>query len=221
MLGRALAIRILLLVPGALCACNVARAQIDAPSALTQSSGCAHNTCAWVPSTKHKTFNAGDLTYTVEVKPKEDTGGDFVLRRAGKELLRARLEALSASVSVVWSTDKRNFAITWTNGGEVGGFQVRVFHIEGDSIIELPATRAAIEAFEDHHWCAARGDSVQAHSWLPDSRALVLVLSINSTADCGRDVGHTEGYLVDAPTGKIREHWSIKQLNAYMEAHPE
>jgi hypothetical protein len=155
------------------------------------------------------------------VNPKEDTGGDFVMRRAGTELLRARLEGLSASVSVVWSTDNRNFAITWSLGGEIGGFHARAFHVEGDSITEFPVTRAAIDAFEERHWCEARGNNIQAHSWLPDSRTLVLVLSSQPTGDCGRDRGHTEAYLVDAPRGKILQRWGVKKLNAYMAAHPE
>jgi len=188
---------------------------------MTEKSGCAHDTCAWAPSLKHRIFTAGDLTYTVEMYQKEETGGDFVMRRAGNELLRARLDGLSASVSVVWSADKKNFAITWSLGGENGGFHVRAFHVEGDLITEFPATRAALDDFDERHGCEARGNNIQAHSWLPDSRTLVLVLSNYPSADCGRDHGHTEAYLVDAPRGKIVQRWNLKKLNEYMAAHPE
>jgi hypothetical protein len=196
-------------------------AQLDAPGALSDFSGCAHHTCTWVPLVTHKTFKSGDLTYTVEVNEKDEAPGDFVLQRAGKELLRTPLKELSASVSVVWSTDRRNFAVTWSNGGAIGGFNVRVFHVDANSVTELPATQMAFEAFKARHWCKARGDNIQAHSWLPDSRRLVLVLSVYPTSDCGRDLGHTEGYLVNAATGAIREHWDLKQLNEYLAAHPE
>jgi hypothetical protein len=54
---------------------------------------------------------------------------------------------------------------------------------------------------------------------MPDSRTLVLALSMYPGDGCGH--GYTEGYIVDAPTGKIRKRWGLKQLNAYTVAHPE
>jgi hypothetical protein len=122
---------------------------------------------------------------------------------------------------VVWSDDKRNFAVTWSDGGAIGGFYVRVFHIDGDSVTELPSTQAAFGKFKAHHWCETRGNNIQAYDWLADSRQLVLVLSVYPTSDCGKEMGHTEAYVVDAATGNIRQHWNVKQLNSYVRSHPE
>jgi|GEM_PF-6311440 len=198
-----------------------APAQLPAPGAFNDFSGCAHHTCTWVPWTTHKTFREGDLSYSVEVTQKDDNQGDFVLRRGEKLLIRTPLKDLSASVSVVWSDDRRNFAVTWSNGGAIGAFRVRAFHVEADSVSELPAWEKAWAEFKKRHWCRARGDNIQAYSWLPDSRQFILVLSVYPTGDCGADSGHTEAYLVDAETGEIQQNWSIKKLNAYMRAHPE
>jgi hypothetical protein len=195
--------------------------QLAAPGAFEGFASCSHHTCTWVPWSTHKTFQQGDLAYTVEVTSKDDNGGDFVLRRAGKELLRTPLKDLSASTSVVWSSDKERFAVTWSNGGGIGGFHVRVFQIKGDSVIELPATQQAFGAFKARHWCEARGDNMQAYGWLSNSSKLVLILSVYPTSDCGKELGHTEAYVVDASSGAIRQHWSLKQLNAYMRSHPE
>ena len=191
-----------------------ALAQLAAPTALSDFSECSHHTCTWVPWSTNRTFQKGSLTYTVD-------GDDFVIRRSGKELLRAPLKDLSASVSVVWSDDQTHFAVTWSDGGEIGGFHVRAFRVEGDSFIELLATQKAYDVFKAHYWCETRGDNIQAYKWLPDSRSLVLVLSVYPTGDCGKDLGHTEGYVVDAATGDILQHWGIRHLNAYMRAHPE
>jgi hypothetical protein len=196
-------------------------AQLGAPTAMSDFSGCAHHTCTWVPWSTHKTFKQGDLTYTVEVNSQDDSGGNFVLLRAGKELLRTPLKDLSASTIVVWSEDRKSFAVTWSNGGAAGGFYVRVFHIEGDSVTEWLATRQAFEAFKARHWCATRGDNTQAYRWLPDSHELVLILSVYPTSDCGKEMGLTEAYIVEAATGDIRQHWSINRLNAYIRTHPE
>ena len=196
-------------------------AQLAAPTALSDFAGCSHHTCTWVPWSTHKTFKQGDLTYTVEVAKSDDSGGDFVLRRAGKELLRTPLKDLSAGTSVVWSEDKRSFAVTWSDGGAIGNFHVRTFHIEGDLVTEWPTTQQAFDSFKARHWCESRGDNIQAYRRLPDSRGLILVLSVYPTGDCGKELGHTEAYVVDATTGNIRQHWAIKRLNAYMRSYPE
>lgn len=204
-----------------LCGFVPSGAQLPAPIALSDFSGCARHTCTWVPWSTHRSFQEGDLTYTVEVSSAQDSGGEFVLCRAGKELLRTPLKNLSASTSVVWADDKKSFAVTWSDGGAIGNFHVRVFHIEGDSVTEWPATNQAYKDFKELHWCAVRGDDIQAYRWLPDSRRLILVLSVYPTSDCGREMGYTEGFVVNASTGKIREHWGIKKLNAYLRTHPE
>jgi hypothetical protein len=221
MLSRALVIRVLLSAVCAICASHLAGAQIDPPSALSEFSGCAHHTCAWSPLTKHKTFSNGDLSYSVETNEKQDAGGDFVLRRAGKELLRFPLDGLSSSASVVWSNDKKNFAVTWAFGGDETGFRVRAFHIEGNTTAELPATRAARDDFDARYGCEERSNNVQAYSWFSDSRTLVLAVSVYSNGDCGRQPGRTEGYVVDAPSGRVLKRWNLKQLHAYMAANPE
>ena len=193
-------------------------AQLDAPTAFSDFAGCSHHTCIWVPWSTNKTFQNGDLTYTVDTKSKD---GDFVLRKAGKELLRTPLTDLSASTSVVWSEDRTHFAVTWSDGGEIGGFHVRVFHVEGNSVTELPSAQRAFDAFKVRHWCEARGDNIQAYAWLPNSTELILVLSVYPTSDCGKDLGHTEAYVVEAATGVIRQHWDVEHLNAYIHSHPE
>jgi hypothetical protein len=196
-------------------------AQVDAPGAFSDFAGCSHHTCTWVPWSVQRDFQEGDLIYTVDLNGKGDTGGDFVLRRGDKELLRTTLKDLSASTSVVWSDDDKDFAITWSDGGEVGGFHVRVFSVESDYVTELPGAKKAFQAFKARHWCKARGDNVQAYGWLPNSHDLVLALSVYPTSDCGMDMGHMEAYVVGAGTGTIRQHWTLKQLDSYMRAHRE
>jgi hypothetical protein len=198
-------------------------AQLPAPTAISDAGfhACSHHTCVWVPDGSDMKFTRENFTYMVDIPAKDGEDGIFILRRAGKELLRTPLKELSASVSVVWADDNKHFAVTWSDGGAIGNFHVRAFRIDGDSVIELPAASKAFEAFKSRHWCETRGNNVQAYRWLPDSKQLILVLSVYPTGDCGKDLGHTEGYVVDASTGDIRQHWDLKQLNRYISAHPE
>jgi len=195
--------------------------QLDAPTAFSDFAGCKHHTCTWVPWDTHKTFKHGEFTYTVDNLKEDDGGGDFVLRRGDRELIRTSLKDLSASISVVWSPNSHAFAVTWSDGGAIGNFYMRAFQIRGDSVAEMPATQQAFQNFKARHWCIPRGDNVQAYRWSADSRNLVLVLSVYPTGDCGKDLGHTEGYVVEASTGKIEQNWNVRQLNRYVRSHPE
>jgi hypothetical protein len=120
---------------------------------------------------------------------------------------------------VEWSDDDQSFAITWSDGGANGGFHVRVFHLNGDSAVEWPATRSAWLDFKDRHWCRARGDNIQAFGWMKNTSDLLLVLSVYPTRDCGKEMGYTEGFVVDAVTGEIRNRWNREQLAEYVGAH--
>ena len=201
--------------------CPAAWAQLDAPTAFSDFVGCKHHTCTWVPWDTHKTFKHGEFVYTVDNFKENDEGGDFVLRRGDRELLRTPLKDLSASVSVVWSPDSRSFAVTWSNGGASGWFDVRVFQIRGDMVFELPAVDVAFENFKARHWCPARGDNRQAYRWTSDSQELILVLSVYPTSDCGKQMGHAEGFVVNASTGRIKQNWNLHRLEAYIRSHPE
>jgi len=199
---------------------KTACAQLNAPGAFDDFAACKQLTCIWVPAEADKTFQQGEFSYTVHLSPNEN-GGDFVLRRGKRTLLQTPLKDLSASVSVVWSPDKQSFAVTWSDGGAIGGFHVRAFRTKGDSVEELNATKKAFLHFRSRHWCKTRGDNIQAYGWSSDSKSLVLVLSVYPTSDCGADLGHMEGYLVDAVSGQIIENWNLKRLKLYMRQHPE
>jgi hypothetical protein len=204
----------------ALLAARLSSGQLSAPTALSDVSGCFRNTCIWVPFIKTHTFRHREYFFTVDT----DSNGDeaeFILRRGKSELLRTALEELTGSVSVVWSPDGHSLAVTWSDGGAIGGFHVRAFKISPKGVRELPVGRTAFDDFKARHWCEERGNNIQAYGWLPDSRPLVLVLSVYPTSDCGPELGHTEGYVVDAPSGSIEERWNLKRLNRYIRMHPE
>jgi hypothetical protein len=197
-------------------------AQLGAPTAISDAgfSSCSHDACMFVPDSEHpKLYRHGSLAYTVEVPP-SDEGGRFVLRRGDRTLLTTVLKDLSASVFVVWSEKSDWFAVTWSDGGAIGNFHTRVFHVQGDEVRETKAVDSAFRDFRSRHFCKQRGDNVQAYGWDKNSDSLVLVMSVYPTGDCGREMGHTEAYFVQATDGKVLRHLTFAQLNAYTERHP-
>jgi hypothetical protein len=200
----------------------MASAQLEAPTAISDLgySSCSRDACLFVPDSEHpKVYHHADLSYTVEVPP-SDEGGRFVLRRANNVLLATGLRDLSASVLVVWSEKSDWFAVTWSDGGAIGNFHTRVFRIQGSQVSETKAVNPASREFQSRYYCKQRGDNVQAYGWDKDSGALVLVMSVYPTGDCGRDAGHMEAYFVRATDGTVLRHLPLAQLRAYMESHP-
>jgi len=196
-------------------------AQLDAPMASSSFGACTRDTCMWVPEfAKQKVYRRGAFAYSVRMPPSEE-GGTFVLRRNRKVLLTTPLKELSASVSVVWSQKDDWFAITWSDGGAVGGFHTRVFHVAGDEVRETQAVARAFHDFRSRHSCKERGENVQAYRWDEASESLVLVMSVYPTSDCGKEMGHTEAYFVQATDGAILQHFDLAQLKAYMKTYPQ
>jgi hypothetical protein len=194
-------------------------AQLAAPGAFDDFSGCSHHTCTWVPYFAQKTFQRNDFSYFVDTNGAEN-GATFVPKQNGKVLLRIPLKDLSASVSVVWSPASDALAVTWSNGGAIGGFDIRVFQIRDGTAIEVPASERAVADFKSRHYCRARGNNVQAYRWL-NSEQLLIVTSVYPTGDCGLDAGHMDGYIVSVKDGSIIRHLNLWELRADIHSHPE
>ena len=191
--------------------------QLPAPTAISDFgyTSCSHGSCLLVPDDEHpKTFRQGDLNYTVT------ESGEFTLIRERKMILSTRLKDLSASVFVAWSERNDWLAITWSDGGAIGNFHTRVFHIAGDKVNEAESVRKAFADFRSRHWCKTRGDNVQAYGWDQKTGALVLVTSVYPTGDCGNDLGHTEAYFVQPKDGAIIKHLSQRDFNVYTKSNP-
>lgn len=188
--------------------------QLDAPGALSDFGVCGREVCTWVPElAAQKVYRRADMSYSVD-------GDTFELRRGNKVLLSTPLQDLSASVSVAWSPKSDWFSVTWSNGGAIGGFNTRVFHIVRDDITETSAPEKAFQEFRSRHTCKERGENLQAYRWSDDGNSLVLVMSVYPTSDCGADMGHTEAYIVRPVDGSILRHLNISQLNQYIRRHP-
>jgi hypothetical protein len=199
-------------------ACVPGRCQLAAPTAISDFgyTSCSHGSCLFVPDDEHpKTYRQGNLSYSVT------ESGRFTLSREQKMILSTDLKDLSASVFVVWSKRNEWLAITWSDGGAIGNFHTRVFHVAEDRVTEAESVRNAYADFRSRHWCRTRGDNVQAYAWDENTGALVLVTSVYPTGDCGKDLGHTEAYLVQPTDGAILKHLSLHEFNVYAKSHPQ
>lgn len=155
--------------------------------------------------------------------PTEKEGATFWFVRGKKEVFRFTAKDLSSSS--VWiavdhdrafdgTHDQAHIALTYSDGGAIGGFHVRVFLIDGNGVRDVSKSiDGAVADFKARHYCKTRGNNVSALKWIRGS--LLVLTEVYPTSDCGPDLGHLEGYLVSVPQGKILEHLTLNQLKHY------
>ena len=117
----------------------------------------------------------------------------------------------------IWTTidpGSERLALTYSDGGGIGGFHVRVFQLKDGKIIDISdAIESAVADFRKRHYCQTRGNNVEALKWIKGD--LLLMTDVYPTGDCGPDLGHTEAYRVSVPTGQIQEHLTLQELKSY------
>ena len=144
-----------------------------------------------------------------------EMGAGFWFERNGKKISTFELEDLSApGIWIAEDPANNEIALTYSDGGAIGGFHVRIFQVNGESVADLSkAVEPATRDFKSRHYCKTRGNNTQALKWIDGS--LLLMTEVYPTGDCGRDLGHFEGYLVSVPGGSIQKHLTARQLEEF------
>lgn len=153
----------------------------------------------------------------------EDEGAQFFFIRSEKEIFRFYAKDLDSRS--VWiaidhdraldgTHDQAHIALTYSDGGAIGRFNVRVFLIDGPGVRDVSkCIDRAVADFKARHYCHARGNNVTALKWIRGN--LLILPEVYPTGDCGPDLGYLEGYLVSIPEGKILEHMTLNRLKHY------
>lgn len=181
---------------------------------------------AFVPETQSRTRIAliGDIDLEAAFRSEnEEDGATFWFVRGGKTIFPFTAEDLSADG--VWIAVDRDvkstlgfaydhIALTYSDGGAIGNFHVRVFQVDGNVVTDVSkAIEVAVGDFKARHYCKERGNNVTALKWIKGD--LLLMTEVYPTGDCGIDLGHLEAYRVSVPEGKIQELLTLKQLIQY------
>jgi len=155
--------------------------------------------------------------------PRGDAGATFWFVRANKEIFKFTAKDLVASN--VWiavdhnraldrSHGQAHIALTYSDGGAIGAFHVRVFLIDESGVKDASSSiNQAVADFKSRHHCRIRGNNATALKWVDG--ALLLLTEVYPTGDCGADLGHLEGYLISVPYGEILERLTLRELQHY------
>ena len=204
----------LALILGAFLAAATAHAQLDRPSPLEEVGACSGLTCGLTLLDAPVQLQNGPYTFGFDT----DKGSLVVLRGSQK---LASISVNPSAITMTWSRDHRAFALTWTDGGSIGNFHVKTFHLQNGTFRQTAGADRAFRHFQKRHDCPTRGDNVQAYRFEDGGKNLMLILSVYPTGDCGLELGHTEGYLVRVVDGAILKCLGLHELNTYMREHPE
>ena len=141
----------------------------------------------------------------------------FELRRDGKILYSFHIDDFSnPNGTLLWAPDGKAFAVIYSDGGAIGNFHVRLFTVSGEVVNDVSrAIEPAVTEFRSRHYCKTRGNNVTALKFIGDARHLLLMTDVYPTGDCGADLGHTEGYVISVPDGKIQRHLSLQELKRF------
>ncbi len=199
---------------------SAAESQIERPGAFETVSACRGLSCLWSLDRAAHLHQGPYEFFTVDPADRS-SNGKLIVMKGDRKVLETRLDDLSASISMTWAEGLGSFAVTWSDGGGLGGFHVKVFTWNGTGFVETPTPNKALTHFRALHNCKARGDNEQAYRFEGRGSELFLILSVYNSSDCGLEMGHTEGYLVRVKDGTILRCYSTREMNLYITKHPE
>jgi hypothetical protein len=111
---------------------------------------------------------------------------------------------------VGWSPDSKAFFVTYSDGGNIGTFHVKVFHVNISGLREsepIPNGRNLLvpKCFDPEY------PNVGAIKWLKDSSRLLIAVEVPPHSSCA-SMGTFRAYEISVPDGKVLKQYG--QLRA-------
>jgi hypothetical protein len=135
--------------------------------------------------------------------------------RDGKPLPGIEDAGVNTLAELQWSPDSTAFFITESSGGVVGDWHVIVYLHDGRRVRRVDVSKTVLQSFQKHYRCQEpEVPNVGAVTWLHGAKHLLLVAEVPPHSSC-LEMGKIRGYIVDIPTGRIRQEYSEKKLRAH------
>ena len=140
---------------------------------------------------------------------------DLFVEKGGRRLEGEREWAFSTLSEVLWAPDSKAFAITGSEGGWVGSWDVEVFYLREQTVRRANITSRVKRDAMRRYQCTDPGGNEEpnmgAIGWLDGSSRLLLAAEVPPHSSCP-EMGKLMGYVVTVPTGQILERLSEGQL---------
>jgi hypothetical protein len=113
-----------------------------------------------------------------------------------------RIEILLPS-EIVWSPDSLSFALTSSDGGANGTWEVGMFLLQNSRFRYSDVSREAVDLYQKEFPCTSPQEpNVGAVKFVKESKQLLLVVDPPLTSSCGDQVA-IRGFVVTVPDGKV------------------
>jgi hypothetical protein len=150
------------------------------------------------------TIPSPDGRKAVVVRPPENPSSDethTVLVRAGSHIYRTNLGAL-VNAEVAWAPDSKAFFVTYSDGGNVGTYHVRVVYVTDSGLRALEPLPNGRRLFKP--MCFDPGNpNVGAIGWIGNgSDQLAIAVEVPPHSSCA-SMGTFKAYVIQLPTGKV------------------
>lgn len=154
------------------------------------------------------------ITIDAQMLDSNAGGAIFIIKRSGNVIFRKEVSDMENPNGWLGvSDDLHSFAINTSNAGAAGGWSIAILRLREDgTIADLSNSVQAVEKdFSARHSCETRGNNYEAIQWRSKDQLLISA-SVYPTSDCGKEMGYTEGYVLDVTTGKIITRMSEREM---------
>lgn len=150
------------------------------------------------------TIPSPDGTKSVVVKPPENPAGEethTVLVRTGRHIFRTKIGAL-VNAEAAWAPDSKAFFVTYSDGGNVGTYHVRVVYVTDSGVRAIEPVPNGRRLFKPT--CVdPEIPNVGAIGWVGNgSDQLAIAVAVPPHSSCA-SMGTFKAYVIQLPTGKV------------------
>jgi len=137
---------------------------------------------------------------------------------------------LKSSAELGWAPDSSRFFLTWTDGGETGGWHTQVYDVSSDGVHELkgiedaprkdfnqsirvlPIPKDELKGAPRHFWDISQYcyPNVVGSQWLNGSNELLVSVLVPNLGDC-RYMSEFNVYRVAIPSGQILQKYAARE----------
>jgi hypothetical protein len=150
------------------------------------------------------TIPAPDGTKAIVVKHPENPAAEethTVLVRAGSHLYRTKIGAL-VNAEAAWSPDSKAFFVTYSDGGMVGTYHVRVVYVTDSGVRVIEPVPNGRRLFKPSCF-SPEFPNVGAIGWIREgSDQLVIAVEVPGHSSCA-SMGTFKAFVIQLPTGRV------------------
>ena len=179
---------------------------------LPRQSGLYSRTATWIWSRSDAfTLTAPDKTNAIEVAPIAHVEGDATTVVTVRAHGRKYKTAIGAWVNAeaAWAPDSKAFFVTYSDGGNVGTYHMKVFYVEAPGLRVIEPVPNGRRLFVPTCF-DPEVPNIAAITWGRDSSRIVIAVEVPPHSSCA-SMGTFRAFEISLPEGKVLKRYGQLQ----------